>query len=185
MKNKTTTHKKEPKDTVILSKKEYEELKGGAQSAEEHWDKYLRLHAEFDNVKKRMEREKQEFIRYANADIICELLGILDNLERAIETASKKKDFDALYKGIEMILDEMRRMLEKKGVSGMECVGQAFDPVKHEAVTYADNDEQPEDTVIEELQKGYVYNDKVVRPAKVKLARKTTKDEETKDEGRR
>ncbi len=163
---------------VTISKKEYQDIKEKASLAEQRWDELLRLNAEFDNFRKRMGRDKEEFIKYANTDIISDLLGIVDDLERAVETASQKQDFPALSKGVEMTLNRMRKVLKDRGVSRVECIGKPFDPTEHEAIMSVNNNEVPEDVVVEELQKGYLYHDRVIRPAKVKLSKRETKNTE-------
>ena len=168
--------KEKLEEKVTISSKEYQDLKEKASLSEQRWDGLLRLHAEFDNFRKRMGRDKEEFIKYANADIISDLLGVVDDLERAVETASQEQDFPVLSKGVEMTLNRMRKVLEDRGVEEIECVGKPFDPTEHEAVMSVNDDEAPEDIVVEELQKGYRYHDRVIRPAKVKLSKKEEKE---------
>lgn len=158
---------------ITLKESEYLQLKEEAGQAKELEDKVLRLHADFDNIRKRLEREKQDFIRFANEGIILELLNVLDNLERAVELAQDKhQDLSAFLKGVELILAHLYEMLKEHGVAPMEAKGKVFDPNYHEALMQAEDSQAPENTVIEELQKGYMLNDRVIRTAKVKVSKK-------------
>jgi molecular chaperone GrpE len=138
------------------------------------WDKYLRLQADFDNMRKRLEREKQDLIKFANEEIIAELLNVLDDLERTVNLAEgQKEDLSAFLKGIEMILAHLYEMLKRYGVKIIEAEGKLFDPHFHEALMQVENNELPDHTVVEELQKGYLLNDRVIRTAKVKVSKKS------------
>ncbi|MFC1708688.1 nucleotide exchange factor GrpE [Candidatus Omnitrophota bacterium] len=144
------------------------------------YDKLLRLQAEFDNAKKRMQRQQQEFIKYANEEIILELLGIFDDLERSVDAReTNHQDPQAFLKGIEMILSHLYEMLKKHGVKPIEAKGKIFDPNQHEALMQSENNDYPENTVLEELQKGYLLEDRVIRTAKVKVSK--NKEEDKKD----
>jgi len=165
--------KKEEDKIITLKESEYLKLKEEAEKAKEYWDRILRLQADFDNTRKRIEREKQDFIKFANEGIILELLNILDDLERTVELAqSKHQDLSAFLKGIEMVLAHLYEMLKEYGVKPIESKGKIFDPLYHEALMQAEDKDAPENTVVEELQKGYLLNDRVVRTAKVKVAKK-------------
>lgn len=165
-------NKKEEKE-VILKESEYLKLKGDADKAAEFADKVLRLQADFENTRKRIEREKQDFIKFANEGIILELLNVLDDLERTVSLAeAQKQDPQAFLKGIEMILVHLYEMLKEYGVKPIEAEGKLFDPHYHEALMQAENKDLPEHTVVEELQKGYLLNERVIRTAKVKVSKK-------------
>lgn len=164
--------KKEEK-IVSLKESEYLKLKEEADKAKEYWDRLLRLQADFDNTRKRMEREKQDFIKFANEGIILELLNILDDLERTVDLAqSKHQDLAAFLKGVEMILAHLYEMLKEYGVKPIDAEGKLFNPNYHEALMQAEDKDLPEHTVVEELQKGYLLNDRVIRTAKVKVSKK-------------
>ena len=136
-------------------------------------DKYVRLYAEFDNARKRMEREKQEFVKYANEELIVEFLAVLDDLERSVEAAkAKHEDYTAFLKGIEMVMAHVYELLKRHGVKPIVAKGKKFDPHSQEVLLQEDNEEVEEGTVLEELQKGYYLGERVVRTAKVKLAKK-------------
>src|SRR3989338_4161404 len=171
-KKQPETEKKEEK-IVSLKESEYLKLKEEANKAKEYSDKLLRVQADFDNTRKRLEREKQDFVKFANEGIILELLNILDDLERTVDLAqSKHQDLSAFLKGVEMILAHLYEMLKEYGVKPIEAQGKLFDPHYHEALMQAENKDLPEHTILEELQKGYLLNDRVIRTAKVKVSKK-------------
>ena len=163
---------------MLLAPGEYEKLKEKAAKSDEYFDKFLRIQAEFDNYKKRLEKEKIEFIKFANSDIILEMLKILDDFERAVEAGKSKHDFDILYKGVEMIWNDLKEFLKQKGLKEIEAKGKPFDPHEHEAMMQEETDDEPEGQVVEEFQKGYKINDRVIRPAKVKVSKKPENNKE-------
>lgn len=170
MENKKDNHEEK---TVTLKEAEYLKLKEDAAKADEYWDRLLRLQADFDNNRKRLEKERQEFSKFANEAIILELLNIMDDLERTVDLAqSKHQDLPAFLKGVEMILAHLYEMLKENGVSPIEAQGKIFDPHLHEALMQIEDKEMPEHTIVEELQKGYMLNDRVIRTAKVKVSKK-------------
>lgn len=167
--------------SVTIKEAEYQKLKEEAAKAQEYWDKLLRLQADFDNTRKRIEREKNDFVKFAHEGIIFELLNVLDDLERAVELAQEKhQDLSGFLKGVEMILAHLYDMLKSHGVKPIDAEGKIFDPHYHEALMQVENKEMPEHTVLEELQKGYLLNDRVLRTAKVKVSKKII--EEKKDQ---
>ena len=167
-------------ELVAISKKELEELKEKAKLKDEYYDRSLRIQAEFENFQKRMGKERIEFLNFANQALIYELLNIIDNFERAVAAADKTNDHKLLHQGVEMILKDMHNLLKEKGLSKIESVGQAFDPNKHEAISQEESGQQPDHTIIEELQTGYMINGRVVRPAKVKVSVKPKEKSEDK-----
>ncbi|MFA4889257.1 MAG: nucleotide exchange factor GrpE [Candidatus Omnitrophota bacterium] len=177
MENKKNNQKEElpqpEKDkTVTLAEADYLKLKEEALEGREAWDKMLRLQADLENTRKRLEREKQDFLKFANEGIISELLNILDDLERAVNLAeAKHEDLPAFLKGVEMILAHLYEMLKGYGVKPIDAKGKLFDPACHEALMQVEDNNSPEHTVMEELQKGYLLNDRVLRTAKVKVSK--------------
>lgn len=169
-------HEQEPKETknnkILLTAEEFQILADKAAKSDEYFDRLLRLQADFDNYKKRLEKEKIEFIKFANEEIIAEILKILDDFERAVEAGKIKHDFDVLYKGIEMIYKDLRDFLKEKGLKEIEAKGKLFNPNEHEAMMQEETDDHPEDHIIEEFQKGYTLNGRVIRPSKVKVAKR-------------
>ncbi len=165
--------KQKEEKIVTLKDSEYLKLKEEADKAKVYWDRILRLQADFDNTRKRLEREKQDFVKFANEGIILESLNILDDLERTVELAQEKhQDLSSFLKGVEMILAHLYEMLKEYGVKPIEAQGKLFDPHYHEAMMQIENKDMPEHTIVEELQKGYLLNDRVVRTAKVKVTKK-------------
>jgi len=158
---------------VTIKEEELKQLKEAASRAEEYYDRLLRLQAEFDNARKRWEKEKVEFAKFACEEIVMDLLNIVDNLERAVELAElKHEDFQAFLKGSEMILAQLHELLKKYGLTPLEVKGKPFDPNTQEALMQQETDEVDEGIVIEELQKGYMLNGRVIRTAKVKVSKK-------------
>ncbi len=127
-----------------------------------------RLQAEFENYRKRVEKEKKEYCKYAKNDIILELLTIIDNFELALKSI---KEDNEVAKGVKMIHGQLFTLLEKEGVKQIECVGEQFNPHLHEALL-TERSEEKENTIIEELQKGYMLHDKLLRHSKVKITKK-------------
>lgn len=171
----STSQKKEKterKRKTNFSLKQLEQLEEKAKLAEDYFERLLRSEAELDNFKKRIGKEKADFLKYANESLIYELLGAIDNFERAVAAAEKKEDFKLLEQGVEMILKELHDVLKRRGVGRIEALGVPFDPHRHEALAYVACEEHPENTVVEEIQKGYLLEDKVIRPAVVKVSKK-------------
>jgi molecular chaperone GrpE len=166
---------KEAEDKVIeIKQSEYKRL---VEEAAAYKDKYIRLYAEFDNVRKRMEREKLEFIKYANEGLLSEFLNILDDLERSVQAANAKhEDYEAFLKGVQMVMAHVYEMLKKNGVTPIEACGRPFDPHYHEVLMQEETPSHEDGVVLEEFQKGYIYNDRVIRSAKVKVAKKAAPD---------
>jgi len=164
MKSKQKPQKHEHKD--------YKQLKEKADLADQHYDKLLRLQAEVENVKKRLDKEKIEFIKFANAELISELVDIVDDFHRAIDAVRKNHDTKLLMQGVEMITNKLQATLKQRGLNEISETQVAFDHDKHEAVSTEDTDEHPENTVIEILRKGFMLNDRVIKPAMVKVSKK-------------
>lgn len=159
---------------VSIQESEYLALKEAAQKGQLSWDKMLRNQADLENARKRLEKEKQDFVKFANEGIVLELLNILDDLERTVSLAeSGHEDFSAFLKGVEMILAHLYEMLKEYGVKTIEAQGKVFDPHYHEALMQIDNNDLPEHTIVEVLQKGYLLHERVARTAKVKVSKKT------------
>ncbi len=164
-------------DRVCLSREEYEHLCSEAQKAKEFYEKCLRIQADYDNARKRLERERQEFIKFAQFNIIQDFLAVLDDFERAFESAKQTKDIEKLIRGLEMIGKDLYSLLKKYGVEEIDAQNKAFDPQFHEALMQEERSDVPENTVIEVLQKGYKLHDKLLRPAKVKVSKMGQKKE--------
>ena len=135
-------------------------------------EQILRLHAEFDNTKKRLEKDKTESIKYANEKLILEILPAIDTLDRAMNSLSEGHDPEKVKKGLEIAQTELHEMLEQHGVELVKSIGASFDPNVHEAVTMVETKDAGDGTVIDEIQKGYLLNGRLIRPSLVKVAKK-------------
>ena len=156
-------------DTATLAQALEQKTK---EAAEAH-DKYLRTYADFENYRKRMQRDVAESRKYANEQMARELLGVVDHLELAIKHATEAGETnEGLRRGVELIYKQLRDMLEKFGVTPFSAEGEEFDPAKHDAVMQEVTDKAPENTVVQVLQQGYLYYDKVLRHAKVSVSKK-------------
>ncbi len=140
-------------------------------------DRLLRATAEFDNYKKRSERELSEFRKFANERLIKDLLPVMDNLERAVESSNNDTANSGIIEGVEMTLTEIYKVLEKFNLKCLESEGKEFDPNFHQAVLQEETDEHADNVVIKVMQKGYVLHDRLIRPAMVVVAKAKTKTE--------
>ena len=145
-------------------------------------DQLLRKQADFDNFRKRMFREKEEAIKYANSTLLQDIVLTIDDFERALQSAEQSKDFDSLHSGVEMIEKQLTSMLERKyGLKRFESLGDEFDPDKHEALAMEESEEHDVQTVVEDYLKGFMLNERVIRHAKVKVASPVKKNENNND----
>jgi len=161
----TTSNEEGPGD-----QKQGDELALAQKQVEEYKTMAMYLRADLENYKKRAAREREEYIKYANESFILEILNVYENLERALETARNKDD--AMARGLEMIYSDLKAVLEKHGLKPIKAVGEKFDPYLHEAVLQSVDNDHEEDTVLEELQRGYTLDMKVIRYAKVKVSKR-------------
>jgi len=164
-------HKKKKKkdDTSEEIQRALEEKE---ESFKELSNTYLYLQAEFENFKKIKAKEKQDLLKFSNEVLIKELIPVIDNLERAIEHAGKTEDAKGIVGGVQITLNEFLKILERSGVERVDAVGKKFDPNLHEALFQEEKEEMEPDTVISELQKGYVLNGRLLRPARVSVSTK-------------
>ncbi len=149
-------------------------LETAKKTADEEHDRVLRLSAEFDNYKKRMNRQMDELRKYANETLLKDLLPVVDNLERALNLAGEntgEKMAESFKEGVEMTLNEILKILERHHVTPIEALGKPFDPVFHEAVMQEPSEKAPENTVINEFQKGYMIHDRLLRPSMVVVSK--------------
>ena len=172
-KEKTTITKKESNQNEIKKlrnnlKRKASEIKHLKEKNEKGKERYLRLMAEMENLRKRTDREKNEFYQYALNEIIRDFLIILDNFERALESKDNI-DGKGFREGIEMIYKQYKDMLMKQGVSRIEIKEKKFDPNFHQAVTIEESEEVEEPEVMEEVQRGYMLHNKLLRPVLVKV----------------
>jgi len=142
--------------------------------AKKYKDLYLRAFAEQENIKKRLEREKDEIVKFANENLIKELLTVLDNLERAIDHAEKgENNQESVIEGIRMTCQSFKDILKKFGVQPVAALGEKFDPQFHEAAMQEEDPNKEEGTIIKEIQRGYLLKDRLIRPAMVVVSKRT------------
>jgi molecular chaperone GrpE len=139
------------------------------QKAAGYLDDLQRLKAEFDNYRKRTLKEQTRLIEMASADIVAQLLGVVDHFQMAVSAASASRDFDAMFKGVEMVYGELKQVLNNAGLEILEPKGQPFDPNLHEAVLQEEGDGSGHMVVDEVLRNGYLFKGTVLRPAMVKV----------------
>ena len=136
-------------------------------------DRYLRALADMDNYRKRMERELDGFRQYAQVEFFNNIIPVLDSFERAMNGASVDNDYAKYAKGVEMIYRQLKDALRSLGLEDFSSLGETFDPARHEAIAAVVNDDKPENTVIEEISKGYIVKDRVIKPAKVMVSKQS------------
>jgi molecular chaperone GrpE len=134
-------------------------------------DKYIRLYAEFDNYRKRVNKDREELIKYANEGIIYQLLPVIDNLEMALKHSNDNTS-SGLVQGVENTLREFLRTLEKYGLTPIEAVNKPFDPSLHEAMCVIERKDIEDNLVVEEFRKGYIFKEKVLRPSLVSVSKR-------------
>lgn len=162
-------------EMVTVPKKEYEAMKAKADERDAFYDKYVRTHAEFENARKRLDREKAEFLKYANESFVMDLLPILDNLEIAERYIKEAKDFKAVQSGVDMIQLQIQEFLKDIGLERVKAQGEKFDPNMHEPVEIVESADKTEGYVVEELKPGYRLNGKLLRPASVRVVKRVDK----------
>lgn len=160
-----------------------QQLEKKESEAKENYDRFLRQVAELENFKKRMAREKGEAIRYANENLMKDLLPVLDNLERAVDHAQGGGNGKPLLEGVEMVLKGFLDVLNKYGVTQISAKGESFDPEKHEAIAQVESEAYEPNTVVEEHHKGYYLLDRLLRPSLVSVAKPPEAKEKKKQDG--
>ena len=151
----------------------HRQLEEKTKEAEENYVRLLRLAADMENLKKRQERERAELLQFGNENLIKELLPVVDNLERALDHGRQLLAPEALLEGIEMVYQGFLKALDRFGVTPFDSVGQHFDPARHNAVMQEEAPGVPDCRVTKEVQKGYLMNQRLLRPAMVVVARNT------------
>jgi len=163
--------------------KEVEELRKKIEEKEkevkEHYDRLLRVAADLENYKRRAAKEKEEWIKFANEDLIKAILPFLDNLERAVNHSEKVQDTGVMIEGVRLTIQQLLKALSKFGVSPIESVGKPFDPAVHQAMLLVETDRHEPNRVVEEFQRGYLLNDRLLRPATVSVSKPPEKEVQT------
>lgn len=148
-----------------------EEVLEKEKKVNEFKDKYLRAVAELDNFRKLMQKEKEEYRKTSKVSVLDKIIPVLDSFNRALEGAQENTDFEHFLKGIEIIHRQLKEALKTLGLVEFSGLGEVFDPSRHEAVATVETDEQPEHMVVEEISKGYMINNQIVKPAKVVVSK--------------
>ncbi|HZK43843.1 MAG TPA: nucleotide exchange factor GrpE [Syntrophomonadaceae bacterium] len=155
----------EKDEPVLISQEVLDEAE---DRAKKNMDNYLRALAEIENIRKRNARDREEQYKFASLPVIKKLLPIIDDFERALNT-DNNQDVESIYKGMEMILKKLLDVIEAEGVEPIEALGKPFDPEYHQPLMM-EKSSQPENTVLEEMEKGYIMNGRVIRPSLVKVS---------------
>jgi molecular chaperone GrpE len=153
-----------PRDTAEPN---IEELK---RQLDDRQDRLMRALAETDNVRRRAQRDREDYVKYATETLLRDLIPVLDNFDRALAAARAAGESGTVVSGVELIQRELLRMLEKAGLTRYSAVGERFDPTRHEAIARVVSADRPPDTVVQETAAGYLLNGRVLRPAMVAVA---------------
>jgi len=153
-----------------------EEIESLKKSLSESNDKYVRLYAEFENYKKFAARSKEEQLKYANENLIKDLLTVLDHLELALQHSLNNEISNSLAEGVELTLKELKTVLEKYGLAGIEALGTPFDPSVHHAIAQVETEDTENNIVVKEFRKGYMFKERVLRAALVGVSKRPSSD---------
>jgi molecular chaperone GrpE len=166
--DKVTDEITSDQETQIMDIKQ--QLEAEKKRSEETLSQLCYLQADFDNLRKRCDRQIQQVSQYSNERIVIQLLEVVDELELAVKTAQTSTSAQTLVEGVQMTLKRLRKVLEQEGISAIECESKPFDPSKHNAIAAIEQDGVETCVVVEEVRKGYIMKDKIVRPSIVKVA---------------
>ncbi len=180
-----------PEDIERGEEEEISEEAGAAEvddnelkkSLKQATDKYIRLYADFDNYKKIAARNKEELLKYANEDLMTDILTVIDHLELALQHATGDESADSLAQGVELTLKELKSVLEKHGLTTIDAIGKPFDPSVHHAMSQIESDDAAENSVVKEFRRGYMLRDRVIRAALVGVAVKPSESGEGRSGG--
>ena len=169
----------EPLETELAPEEvpsEVDEKEELEKSLAEANDKYVRLYADFENYKKIAARNKEELLKYANDDLMTDVLTVIDHLELALQHTEESKTPNPLSEGVELTLKEMRNILEKHGLVIIDALGKPFDPAVHHAMSQIETEDAEVNTVVKEFRKGYMLKERVLRAAMVGVAKKPSEE---------
>jgi molecular chaperone GrpE len=159
-------------ETVSIPRREYESLKARSEERDAACDKYMRAAAEFENARKRMEKDKSDFIKFANDAFVTDFLPIIDSLEMSEKYIKEAKDFKAVREGVDMIHLQIQKFLKDIGVERIKTAGERFDPHLHEAVETEESKDMADGLIVSELKPGYKLNGRLLRPASVRIVKR-------------
>ena len=148
-----------------------EDLKNREKEIKEFKDKYLRALADMDNFRKRMDKEIDSYRKYAQVEFFNKIIPVLDSFDRAVDGESLENNHEKYAQGIEMIYRQLKDVLRSMGLEEFSSLGEYFDPARHEAVATVVNNDKPENTIVEEISKGYIVQERVIKPAKVLVSK--------------
>jgi molecular chaperone GrpE len=167
------TKEKHKKEKILkIEAGEHQKLKEKAKLADQRLEELQRLQAEFENTKKRLEKERTEFIKFANSELISKLLPVLDNFRRALDNKDQNHKAEDVLAGVKLIEKQLEEALKEFGLEPIEAKDKKFDPHYHEAILHEETDKFEDGVVVEEFQKGYLLNDRLLRPSVVKVSKK-------------
>jgi len=166
-----------PEETVTLTKEEWQKLSEQAAKTEESRDRLLRLAAEFENFRKRTDGEKQKLAEFAESILLSKFLPILDSIEQVLKFSADEEDKENLSAGLKLVTKELRRIFHDLGLKPLEVLGKTFDPHTAEAVEVSENPDCAEGTILSILRTGYRYKERILRPALVRISKKTANPE--------
>ncbi len=161
---KTVSEKETPDTDQLMQELDQEKIR-----SEEYLSRLKYMQADFDNFRKRVERQMDDIKKYSNERLVLELLEVVDELELAVKSGSDSASSEVLVQGVEMTLKKLRKILLNEGVTPIECLGKPFDPSKHNVVSKIERDDVEEGTIVEEIRKGYIMREKMIRPSIVKV----------------
>jgi molecular chaperone GrpE len=150
-----------------------EEISRKDDELKELKDKYLRALADMDNYRKRMERELDSFRQYAQVEFFNRIIPVLESFARAMDNANVENDYENYARGVEIIYRQLQDALRSMGLEEFSSLGETFDPARHEAVATVINDDKPENTIVEEIGRGYMLKERVIKPAKVLVSKQS------------
>lgn len=160
-----------PEEELTAEEQLQAEVEKALSEAKALQEQYLRTLADMENLRKRTQREKEELAKFANENILREILPVMDNLERAVEHAEQAESSEGLLEGVQMTLAQFSQVLDRFGVKPVDSVGQPFDPALHQAMGQLETEEYPANAVAQQMQKGYQLNERLLRPAMVMIAK--------------
>jgi molecular chaperone GrpE len=158
--------------TEVVQDDQTLKLQEKVKEAADNYDRYLRAVADLDNYKKRAAKEKADAIKYGNETLIKDLLPLVDNLDRALKHAETSNDFEAFKKGLTMLNEQLICSLGKHGVEAIDCANKTFDPYYHEALMQVPSPDHETNQIVDELEKGYLLNGRLLRPSKVSVCKR-------------
>lgn len=166
---------------TIITAEQFAELQAKAAKADETWDRYVRLNADFDNFRKRAARDREDGVRAAQERLLGKLLPVVDNFDMAMAATGSAQNtiLESLKAGVQMIQGQLKAVLSESGVEEIDAIGKPFDPNLHEALSQMESADAPEGTVLQQLRKGYKMRDRLLRPASVIVAKKPAAAEST------